>query len=86
MSWARPGSWRWIFALNVPFVFVTLALVAIAIPPPEPGRARRRVDWSGAALCAMGLAGPVYGLIRQPQAGWAAPEVPRPDPRRRILP
>ena len=69
------GSWRWIFALNVPFVLATLALVAIAIPPPEPGRARRRVDWTGAALCAVGLAGPVYGLIRQPQAGWAAPEV-----------
>jgi EmrB/QacA subfamily drug resistance transporter len=69
------GSWRWIFALNVPFVLATLVLVAIAIPPPVPGRVRRRVDWTGALLCAVGLAGPVYGLIGQPQAGWAAPEV-----------
>ena len=29
----------------------------------------------GAALCAIGLAGPVYGLIQQPQSGWASVEV-----------
>ena len=69
------GSWRWIFALNVPFVLATLALVAIAIPPPEPGRVRRHVDWRGAALCAAGLAGPVYGLIGQPEAGWGSAQV-----------
>ena len=69
------ASWRWIFALNVPFVLATLALIAIAIPPPEAGRARRHVDWTGAALCAIGLAGPVYGLIRQPEAGWSSIQV-----------
>ena len=69
------GSWRWIFAINVPFVIATLVIVAVAIPAPEPGGVRRRVDWTGAALCAVGLAGPVYGLIRQPEDGWAAPLV-----------
>lgn len=69
------ASWRWIFAINVPFVLVTIALVAVAVPPPAHDRVRRRVDWAGAALCALGLAGPVYALIRQPDAGWAAPEV-----------
>ena len=69
------ASWRWIFALNVPFVLLTLALVKVAIPPPEPGGVRRRIDALGAALCAIGLAGPVYGLIRQPEAGWASVEV-----------
>ena len=69
------GSWRWIFAINVPFVLATLVLVAVAIPPPEAGARRRRIDWTGAALCAIGLAGPVYGLIRQPEAGWASAEV-----------
>lgn len=71
-------SWRWIFAINVPFVIATLALVVVAIPTPEPGRARRRVDWAGAALCAVGLAGPVYALIRQPDMGWASIEVAGP--------
>ena len=31
------ASWRWIFAINVPFVLITLVLVAIAVPA-----ARRR--------------------------------------------
>ena len=69
------ASWRWIFAINVPFVLATLALVAIAIPPPQAGRERRSIDWTGAALCAIGLAGPVYGLIQQPQAGWSSAQV-----------
>lgn len=69
------ASWRWIFAINVPFVLATLALVAVAIPAREPGGARRAVDWAGAALCAIGLAGPVYGLIRQPDVGWSSPQV-----------
>jgi EmrB/QacA subfamily drug resistance transporter len=69
------ASWRWIFAINVPFVLVTIALVAVAVPPPARDRLRRRVDWIGAALCAIGLAGPVYALIRQPDAGWGAAEV-----------
>ena len=69
------ASWRWIFAINVPFVLATLAIVAVAIPPPVAGGARRRIDWTGAALCAVGLAGPVYGLIRQPDAGWASAPV-----------
>ncbi len=69
------ASWRWIFAINVPFVLATLVLVAVAIPAPVAGGVRRRIDWTGAALCAIGLAGPVYGLIRQPDAGWASPAV-----------
>ncbi|HEU4976969.1 MAG TPA: DHA2 family efflux MFS transporter permease subunit [Baekduia sp.] len=69
------ASWRWIFLVNVPFVLVTLALVRVAIPARAAGRPQRSIDWSGAALCAAGLAGGVYGLIRQPQAGWASPSV-----------
>jgi hypothetical protein len=33
------------------------------------------LDYIGAALCAVGLAGPVYALIRQPTVGWGSPEV-----------
>jgi predicted MFS family arabinose efflux permease len=31
-----------------------------------------RLDVLGAILCALGLAGPVYGLIEQPSLGWAS--------------
>ncbi len=71
-------SWRWIFAINVPFVIATLALVVVAIPAPTPGRIQRRVDWAGAVLCALGLAGPVYALIRQPDMGWGSAQVAGP--------
>ncbi len=72
------ASWRWIFAVNVPFVLATLALIWIAVPGRSATGPRRRLDWLGAGLCALGLAGPVYGLINQPEAGWGAPEVALP--------
>jgi EmrB/QacA subfamily drug resistance transporter len=69
-------SWRWIFAVNVPFVAVTLALVAVAIPALPAGRARGiRLDLPGAALCAAGLAGAVFALIEQQRLGWADPAI-----------
>ncbi len=70
------ASWRWIFLINIPFVLMTLALVRVAVParPPDPA-GRRSVDWQGAILCALGLAGPVYALIRQPDVGWTSPQV-----------
>ena len=67
-------DWRFIFALNVPAVVVTLA-IATRMPGRVEGRARRRPDVVGSALCAIGLAGPTYGLVRQPDLGWSDPQV-----------
>jgi EmrB/QacA subfamily drug resistance transporter len=67
-------SWRVIFAMNVPLVLVCLWLIARAVPEC-PGDRAHRIDVPGALLCALGLAGPVYALIRQPELGWAAAEV-----------
>ncbi|QEC50679.1 DHA2 family efflux MFS transporter permease subunit [Baekduia soli] len=69
------ASWRWIFAINVPFVAIAVTLVLRAVPARDPGRARVPVDWAGAGLCVLGLAGPVLALIRQPASGWGAPDV-----------
>ncbi len=69
------ASWRWIFAINVPFVLITLALVAVAVPKPSGARRAVRLDWLGAVLTVFGLAGPVLALIRQPVAGWGSMEV-----------
>lgn len=70
------GSWRWIFAVNVPFVLVTLALIWLAV---ERGRVRagpkRRLDLVGASLTALGLAAPVWALVEQPERGWGSPVV-----------
>jgi EmrB/QacA subfamily drug resistance transporter len=69
------ASWRWIFAINVPFVLVTLAIVAAGVPRRATGTSHPPVDWPGAALTALGLAGPVLALIRQPEVGWGSPQV-----------
>jgi EmrB/QacA subfamily drug resistance transporter len=68
-------SWRWIFAVNVPFVLFTLMLIAVAVPKRSRDMRRAPIDWVGAVLCALGLAGPVFALIRQPQLGWGSPGV-----------
>ncbi|HWF73090.1 MAG TPA: DHA2 family efflux MFS transporter permease subunit [Solirubrobacteraceae bacterium] len=68
-------SWRLIFAVNIPFVLATLVLVSLAVPARERGTAHARVDWLGAALTFLGLAGPVLALIRQPVVGWGSVQV-----------
>lgn len=70
------GSWRWIFAINLPLTLVTLVLVRNVVP--LGGHAHgdgTRVDVVGCALCAIGLAVATFGLIRQPTAGFADPTV-----------
>ena len=69
------ASWRLIFAVNVPFVMLTLLLVRRAVVVRERNVERASVDWWGAVLTVLGLAGPVLGLIRQPEAGWSSPQV-----------
>ena len=68
------ASWRWIFAINVLPILVTLYLIrhmSAAHDHPVGGR----VDIVGAVLCAIGLGGPVFALIEQPNHGWADPMI-----------
>jgi EmrB/QacA subfamily drug resistance transporter len=69
------ASWRWIFAINLPFVAATLVLVSMAVPPRPRQAIRPPVDWPGAGLSFLALAGPTIALIREPQSGWGAPDV-----------
>jgi EmrB/QacA subfamily drug resistance transporter len=70
------GSWRLIFLVNVPFVIACVALILVVIPRSERRQeGARRVDFTGALLCALGLAGPVFALIEQPRLGWSSPAV-----------
>ena len=71
-------SWRWVFAINVPFVVLTLVIVAAAVPERPRAEVRPPVDWLGGALSFLGLAGPTLALIRQPESGWGAVDVTLP--------
>src|SRR5882757_7933596 len=68
-------SWRLIFAINVPFVALTLVLILMSVPARARDADRAPVDWLGAALTFLGLAGPVLALIRQPVVSWSSPQV-----------
>ena len=67
------GSWRWVFIVNLPLVMVTLWLARQI--PDRPPTQEGRVDWIGGALCALGLAGPIFALIEQQSLGWGDPLV-----------
>jgi EmrB/QacA subfamily drug resistance transporter len=72
-------SWRWVFAINVPLVLITLLLASRYVPlGRDLGDERPRLDVTGAALCAVSLAGISFGLIEQPMLGWADPLVTLP--------
>ena len=67
------GSWRWVFLINVPIAAATTALVLGVVEGRERGNARARVDVVGGVLCVLGLGGPVFALIEEPQRGWSDP-------------
>jgi EmrB/QacA subfamily drug resistance transporter len=69
------ASWRWIFVINIPLVIAALALSRVAVPGRAPGMPDTRIDWLGAGLAALGLAGISFGLIEQPVLGWSDPGV-----------
>ena len=46
-----------------------------AAVPQTTRVAKRRVDFVGAGLCALGLGGIVFALIEQPNHGWSSPVI-----------
>jgi EmrB/QacA subfamily drug resistance transporter len=68
------GSWRLIFAINVIPISVTLYLLT-KIRSDRMESAGAKVDYLGAILSALGLAGSVYALIEHTKYGWSSPMI-----------
>jgi EmrB/QacA subfamily drug resistance transporter len=68
-------DWRWIFWINVPLIVATIALTLHSVAESRDPEAVPGIDWVGILLSAVGLGGPVYALIEQPNVGWADPQV-----------
>jgi EmrB/QacA subfamily drug resistance transporter len=68
------ASWHWIFFLNLPLAAFVLMITFWHVPESRstnPGS----VDWLGATLVTLGLAGLVYGFLESSILGWTQPRV-----------
>jgi hypothetical protein len=66
-------SWRWVFACVVPFALAAAWVAARRMPADEPAGAGA-VDYAGAVLVTLGLAGVTAALVAGPSLGGAAGE------------
>jgi EmrB/QacA subfamily drug resistance transporter len=56
-------SWRWVFFINLPPAAVVLALAFWRVPESRNELGNRALDWRGALLAFLALAGIVFALI-----------------------
>ena len=68
------GSWRYAFFLNVPIAIVAL-LCTLRVPESKASGVLPRLDWRGAVLATLALAGLVYGFTTASTSGFAQPDV-----------
>ncbi len=69
------ASWRWIFLINLPFTATALWAAIRHVPESRDLQAAPGVDFTGAALAALGLAGIIYALTEGQVSSWAAAAV-----------
>jgi EmrB/QacA subfamily drug resistance transporter len=63
------GSWRLIFLINLPLALAVVAVAVRHVPESRDRASVPRVDWLGAALMAVGLAGLTWALIEAGEHG-----------------
>ncbi|HSZ60331.1 MAG TPA: MFS transporter [Terriglobales bacterium] len=68
------ASWRWVFFLNLPLAAAVVVISLWRIPESRSGSAGR-IDWLGAILSTLGLAGLVVGFVESTNLGWRSPVV-----------
>jgi EmrB/QacA subfamily drug resistance transporter len=66
------ASWRWVFLLNVPLAVLVVVVTLRHVPESRNVHAPRQIDYAGALLIGLALAGVSYGLISAGDAGWGA--------------
>ena len=67
---AEPWGWRLIFLLNLPLSLTVVLVGSRHIPESRDDAPPGRLDYVGAALAAIGLAGLVAGLTEGPSKHW----------------
>jgi len=68
-------SWRWVFFINIPIAILVLIILAVKVEESRNDAAQGPIDWLGAVLSTLGLAGLVYGLVESGNLGFSHPGV-----------
>ena len=63
-------SWRAVFFLNVPLALIVIVLVLLFVADSRDEEEAGRLDFIGASLATLGLAGIVFGLIESSRFGF----------------
>ncbi|MFF0338468.1 MFS transporter [Kribbella sp. NPDC004875] len=69
------GYWQLIFLLNAPLALATVVVALRHVPETRDENATGKLDFTGAALATLGLAGLTYGLISAGDHGFGDPLV-----------
>jgi EmrB/QacA subfamily drug resistance transporter len=64
------ASWRWVFFINVPIAAVVIAL-SLRHLTESKGELQESVDWIGALMVTVGLAGVTYGFTESAKMRWS---------------
>jgi EmrB/QacA subfamily drug resistance transporter len=68
-------SWRLVFFINLPLAAAVVWVAIRHVPESRPVATMRKLDYTGAMLVAIGLAGVVYALTDGPRLGWTSPSI-----------
>jgi EmrB/QacA subfamily drug resistance transporter len=72
---AQADLWRWIFLINVPLAIAALVVLVRQVPENRDEDAAAQIDYLGAMLAAIGLAGLTFGFTQARDAGFTDPLV-----------
>ena len=69
------ASWRWVFFINPPIAAAVIAIAFWCIPESRNEKVHRSLDWTGAFLATVALAGITFALIEGRRPGMLIPLV-----------
>jgi EmrB/QacA subfamily drug resistance transporter len=72
---AEAGLWRMVFLMNLPIAIAALIAVGLKVPETKDEEQTAGIDWAGAALVTLGLAGLAYAFTTAPELGFAHPRI-----------
>jgi EmrB/QacA subfamily drug resistance transporter len=67
------ASWRWVFFINLPIAIAILVITFLRVPESRHAQGNSALDWSGALLATVGLAGITFALIEGHRSGPVVP-------------